>query len=67
MRQIKLVSLDYTETQTVINFNSYDDSSDQSQPSIGAWTVPGNITKEEAVAYAKTMINSDDTVSSIIS
>ena len=64
MKKLELTSLEYTETQTVINFNLFDDSSDQSQPLIGAWTVNGNITKDEALSYAKSMVDESVTVSS---
>lgn len=63
MTTLKIVSLQYTDTQTVINFNSFDDSSDQGQPSIGAWTVPGEMTGDQALAYAKSMVEPDVTVS----
>ena len=63
MKNLEIVNLEFTETQTVINFNSYDDLSDQGQPSIGAWTVSGVITNDQALEYAKTMVDSDTSVS----
>ena len=63
MKTLEIVSLEFTETQTVINWSSNDDASDQGQPEIGAWTVPGNVSNEDALAYAKTMVGADVSVS----
>ncbi len=53
--KLDIVKIEYTETQTVINWSRYNNDN-KDNAALGAWTVPGNKTAEECLAYAKTMV-----------
>jgi len=61
MKKLDIIKLEYTDTQTVINWERYN-TDDQNQHDLGAWTVDGELTPDEAVAHAKTMVDSDISV-----
>ncbi len=55
MNKLDIVKIEYTDTQTVINWSRYDDN-DKNNAALGAWTQPGNMTPDECLAFAKTMV-----------
>ncbi len=53
--KLDIVKIEYTETQTVINWSRYN-TDNKDNASLGAWTTNGELTPEECLAFAKTMI-----------
>ncbi len=61
-KKLDITKIEQNSTQTTISWHRYNDF-DTNQDDLGTWTVDGNLTPDEVVAYAVTMVDQDILVS----
>ena len=61
-KKLDITKIEQDEKTTTISWHRYNDY-DTNQDDLGTWTVDGNLTLDEVVAYAVTMVDPDILVS----
>lgn len=59
--KLDITKIEQTSDNTTISWHRYNDN-DTNSDSSSSWTVDGNLTPDECVDYAKTMIEPEETI-----
>jgi len=58
MKKLDITKIEQDDKTTTISWHRYNDDN-QDQDDLGTWTTEGNLTPDEVVDYAKTMVDQD--------